>query len=219
MSSTLFLMGAKAVGDVANGITEVRGAKKIAKEQKKTAQMFYEFNKKQIEENYKNAFGNAMNNYIENRLNIADQYEQAQTQLNIEASQSNVNLADSSYNEDINNTLDREFNNEMQNSFANLTNQVADMVVNKSLADLQLNQQYSNQLNAINNTLSQVKQKAMSKAGESLMNFGMQAYDEYRASDAKSDLKGKSNNYAKYEAPKFDLIDESLNVDFSQFKL
>lgn len=228
MSAELFLMGAQVAGDIASGITSVKGAKKLAREQRKTAEKFKEYNKKKLEKSYENAFGNAMGNFVQSRLQITDEYAQAQTMLNIEASQSDVSLADSSYNQDINNTLEREFNNELQNTYSNLTNQLAELVVNKTTNELNLNMQYMEQLNSINNAVAQVEQQAIDKVGQSVMNFAQQAYGEYRAGQAKdniqTDFKGNKleSNFqykSSFQSPQLGFDTKLSEVDFSKFKL
>lgn len=228
MSASLFMQSAKLIGGIAKGYTQIKGAKKIAKEQEKTATMYYEYNKKQLSEAYNKAFNNSMSNYIDTRLNIANEYQDVNTQLNIQASQSNVNLADSSFTTDAQNQLDMEFTRNMQNAYTNLVNQASDLVVNKTTQDMKLNLQYQNQMNDINNAVTQVENEVINKIGESAMSFGTQAYDEYRASQSKNNL---SNNQLTEFKPqdeylKTDIVDTYSkskgyninNFDFQNFK-
>lgn len=222
MSVTLFLQGAQLIGNIAKGYTQTKGAKSLAKEKEKTATMTYEYNKKQLSEAYNKAFNSSMSSYIDTRLDIADEYQNVNTQLNIQASQANVNLADSSYTTDTQNQLDSEFNRNLQNAYTNLVNQASQLVVNKTTQDMQLNLQYQNQINEINNAVTQVENEVINNIGKSAMNFGTQAYDEYRASQAKSELDSGENGYLTTNI--VDTYSKSKgynlnNFDFTNFKL
>lgn len=221
MSVTLFLMGAQAISDVAKGVQAVKGAKGLANEKRETLELYKKYNEKQLEEAYDKAFSNSMNKYIDDRLNITNQFEEVNSQLNIQASMSGVNLADSSYTNDAQAQLDSEFNKNLQNSYQNLINQTADIVMWKTTNDMKLEQQYYNQISDINNAVTNVENamwdKAGSslakagrrdKAGSSLANFGMELGKDYSTYGSKKELKGEKGSFKDY------LSNDLLNFTF-----
>lgn len=198
MSMTLFLMATKAVGDIATGMTGKHYAKKTAKAKRKTAEAFHEFNKKQLEDSYMKSFSGAMSKYIDTRIGITEQYNNVQSNLNIQAYQSGVNLADSSYTNDSQAQLDNEFNKNLQNTYENLVNQTADIVLNKTVSDMKLEQQFNNQMYDIKNTLNQVEQAMNDKIGSSMMNFASELGKDYSTYSSKKNLLGQQGSVKDY---------------------
>lgn len=228
MSVTLFLTGAKLASDVLQGTSKVRGAKQLGNLKKETSEMLYQYNKKQLEKSYISAFQNTMSSYIDNRLKIAEEYQDVNTKLNIQASQDNINLADSSFTNDAQNNLDMEFNKNLQNAYSNLMNQASSLIVNKTTQDVQLDQQRFEQFNNINNAVAQVEQESWDKIASSAMEFGTQAFDEYRANKAKKGLDNGLDMFTPKDSYLHtDIVDTykkskgySLNdFDFNTFKL
>lgn len=192
MNLMLIMQGAKAVGSAVGGIMSMGAVKDAAKAQKETANKYYEYNKGQLNKAYEKAIGNTMTNYVMDRMNMAEEYSKMKSDLNIVASQSGINLADSSFTNDAQNQLDLEFETNLQDSYTNLIGQMTDLAMDKTTQAMQLAINRNTQINQINQAYDKVKSETINKITGDLLNFGSTALDAYMSNKAKNDLSNKT---------------------------
>lgn len=197
MDLMMILQGAKVAGDIVGVFGKNKSAKKIAKAQQETVDKYYEFNKEQLDKAYTKAIGNTMTGYVMDRLNMADEYANVKTQLNTLASQSGINLNDSSYNNDAQTQLDLEFETNLQDSYTNLIGRMTDLSMGKTIQGIQLAMNKNDQIKQINNAYDAIKSDNMNKLVKDAMDFGTTAYNNYRADQARQNL-GSTNDIGQF---------------------
>ncbi|MGL5714302.1 MAG: hypothetical protein ACRCX2_14875 [Paraclostridium sp.] len=202
MNLSTALMFAQAGSSIIGAPSKIRGAKKVAKAQRHTLEKYYQYNKGEIERAYDNGFKNMMNNHILNRNALTEQTKDIQSQLNIKASQDGINVSNSSYTDDIQNQLDFEFEVGMQDMITSQSNQIANLVAGMTTQQLQLEQQYSSQLNSINAVEDSVIQKAQADIFGSLMNVGIKGFDDFSNYSATNENGSFGNWLTTFNMPK-----------------
>ena len=188
ITPTNILMAGKTFLDYGKNKKGVGTAQSIANINTRREKEFYEFNKQNLQEAYDVTFQSYMGKYVEDRMNIADQYSNAQSTLNMVASQMGYSLADSSYTNDIEDQLNREYTNELQDSYSDLTMKLNKLMFDKSIRDVSLDVDLNNKLGSINNTMSSIRQQSNDLFYNSLTDLGLKLYDDYRGVKAKDKL-------------------------------
>lgn len=209
MNLTMVLQAGKIANALFNSRT--KKAKNVVNEQKKTQMKYYQYNKKQLEEVYNRAFTDNMTNYITEKMNITEQYKNIETQLNHIASQSGVNLGDTSYNNDAQSQLDLEFKTNLQNSMSNMMNKAVDLIMYKTGKDTQLLMEKNDNINKINNSFDKMKDNAYDKIAKEFSTFGGYVVEDYTNWKSKEDLKSEED---KKTGIKNYLTDELLKFKF-----
>lgn len=182
---TIMAVGKLAINTISS-IAGKKSAKRVAREQLKTADIFHKYNKGQIEKAYSNAFSNAMTTYAKDRGAIAEEYSDANSKLNLEASASGINTSNSSVSNDLQNSLDLEYTTGLQTMLTGNMNKASTLVANMVGQQLEMEQAYNSQVNDIYNTVNAVKQKANADLMGNIMNVGERAYGGYSAYSAKN---------------------------------
>ncbi|MGL5712666.1 MAG: hypothetical protein ACRCX2_06580 [Paraclostridium sp.] len=168
-------VGLKAVG----GLAGKSGQKSLMKQQKQTAEVYYKFNKKQIAEAYNTGFSDIMTGYARERMNLADETSAVNSQLNMQAMQEGVNLADSSFKGDIQNQLNMQYEIGMQDLLTGSINQTSKLISNSIMQEMQNTNQYYNQTNNIQLAYDQAQEKSRSDLYNSILQLGIQSFDDY----------------------------------------
>lgn len=203
MDIALALQAAKTVSSAVGSHYKNKSAKKIADIQKGTLEKYNQYNKEQLNKAYDKAISGTMTNYILNRMNITDEYNKMQTDLNIMASQSGINLTDSSFTGDAQSQLDMEFSNNLQNNYGNLISKMADLSLNKTSTELQLGLNYNNQIKQIQDTYNAVKENNINGLVKNAMEFGEKGFEDYSAWSSKRKLKEESSSVKDYLSNEF----------------
>lgn len=193
MNFALMLQGAELAGSVLTAGSKRRSASRVADAQQKTAALAFKYNTEQVRKSYKQAFGNSMLQYIQNRKNQTSQYEDMKSKLNLEQSANGVNVAKSSYDNDINNSLDLEFTTNIQDMYSNLLSRNAGIISNKIGMTYNLGNQYLNQKDAISQTEQKVKDHITNDIMQKGFSFATSAFDKYQANSEKSKLTNDDN--------------------------
>jgi len=175
--------------NVIKGSFTAKYTKEMAKSQREVAEMYAEYNKKKLQENYEKAYSGAMINYVNSRVNQAEEMSEAKTKINMMTVGQGIDIEGSSYENDIKDQLDTEYTLNLQNSFDNLVSRTAQLAVDKGTAEFQLNQQRDNQISSINNSESKVIDSVNNKIFSSVIGLASSGFDAYSDANAKSAIK------------------------------
>ncbi|MFA6708393.1 MAG: hypothetical protein WCR79_01690 [Fusobacterium sp.] len=208
MDANMMMMAGRVITDTVGGYFQHKYAKKAAASQRKQAEIIYKFNKSQVESSYRKSFSNGMADYADSRLELAGQALDAQSKINVFASQQGTNLAYSSAVDDMQNTLDNEFSNGMQNLLTNNIRQLSTLASNMTIQQMQLDRTYDNQLGTIDNTLNKVNQSINQRITGDVMQLASKGFEEYQASTAR-------NKILSGESPQDNKLNELLNFSFT----
>ena len=214
ITPTNILMAGKVFLDYNKGKKGVKTAESISKINLRREQAMYEYNKKNLQDSYDMSFQSYMGKYVEDRMAIADQYTNAQSNLNMVASQMGYNLVDSSFTNDIQDQLDREYTTELQDTYSNLTMKLNELMFNKNIREVELNNQLNKSVTNINSTMAGIKQQTNDLFYNSLTDLGLKLYDDYRGIKAKDKLAGTDLATNKYTFKEVDTLDNLLNFSF-----
>lgn len=108
--SMAIMMGIMGGQQILSGIGSSSAASGIAKEQRKMAELTYQYNKKEIERAFEQNISNMFEGYTEKRYTMVKQATQASSTLNtITANKANVDTEFNSYRVDSINKLDQDF--------------------------------------------------------------------------------------------------------------
>lgn len=179
MELSTILMVAQTANKVIGGLQKKKGAGKVAKYQKETADQYYKYNKGQLNNAYEKSFKSMMTGYAYERANMAEEYSNVRSKINTMASQQGVNVSDSSVKDDMNNRLDYEYEANLQNLMTSNINQISTMVSNMTAQQIQLDQSYANQINTIDKAVNAVDDKVKEDIFGSILNLGVKGFDDY----------------------------------------
>ena len=214
ITPTNILMAGKALIDYDKGKKGLKTAESIAKINARREKAYYDYNKQNLQDSYDMSFQSYMGKYVEDRMAIADQYASAQSNLNIVASQMGYNLADTSFTNDIQDQLDREYTTELQDTYSSLTSKLNEMLFKKNIREVELSNQLNKNLGSINNTLSGIRQQTNDLFYNSITDLGLKLYDDYRGIKAKDKLASTDLSQNKYTFKEVDTLDNLLNFSF-----
>lgn len=188
MNLSMVMEAGKLAGSIYGGMAKKKYAKDVANAQIKTQEMFYDYNKEQLEKAYNKAFSNTMTNYIADRMNMTEQYRDMETQLNQLASVSGINLSDSSFTNDAQSQLDLEFETNLQDQYTNLINQTAQLALGKANTNIQLGISNQNKMKQINDAYNMTKNNAMNEIISNAMDLGSSVIKDYGTYKSKKKL-------------------------------
>ena len=193
MNMMMVLQAGKLVNSVLNP-RQKKQAKLVANEQKITQEKFYNYNKKQLERAYDIAFSNTMTNYVNDRMNMTEQYKDMESKLNELASQTGINLANSSFDNDIQNQLNIEFETNLQDQYSNLMDQATQLAIGKTSQDLQLQINNMNKIKQIQETYNSTKNKFMNDIVGNAMDLFGSTVNDFQNYKSKQNLKDKNKD-------------------------
>ena len=214
ITPTNILMAGKALIDYDKGKKGVKTAESIAEINLRREKAYYEYNKKNLQDSYDLTFQSYMSKYVDDRMSIADQYSDAQSNLNMIASQMGYNLADSSFTNDIQDQLDREYTTELQDTYSNLTFKLNELMFKKNVKDVELTTKLNKSVTNINNTMAGIRQQTNDLFYNSITDLGLKLYDDYRGIKAKDKLASTDLTTNKYTFKEVDTLDNLLNFSF-----
>lgn len=193
---TMLLKGGKILYGVYKGDKQLEVASSVSKEMKAREKAMYEFNKKNLQDAYNNSLQSYYGNYVEERMKITDEYADAKSNLNMIAMQSGVSLADSSVENDIQNQLDREFNNEMQDSYTELANKLTKISLERDIKNTYLDNGLENKLREINLSFEGLQANNSNRFVGDMIDLGTSLYDKYRTKKTIDKLMGVASDDA-----------------------
>jgi len=185
----LMLAAGKMAMESISGTIQNMAASKVAEYEKDVATMYYNYNKNQIQEAYNDTYSSLMANYAEDRLELSNEYLDASSDINVFVSQQSTYLTTTSETESVQSRLDAEYIESMNNLTANNTYQISAITSNTMAQNLQLDQTYTNQINALDESVDAVKQNTNNRILSSVMELADAGLDEYRSYKAKNDSK------------------------------
>lgn len=194
MNLGLLLSGAKLASDVFSSGKNIKNSKKVANEQLKTSEKYYQYNKKQLQDYYEKTYSDNMTAYINDKNKTTEEYNDVNTKLNIAASIEGINLSDSSFANDVQNKLDNEFTINLQNMYTNTINRASELAINKGSMELQLLNRKQDEYNSITDVKNRVELAMTEKVFGSMVNLGVNAYDDYSSFTEKK----QDNTFSKY---------------------
>ena len=193
---TMLLKGGQVLYGAYKGNNQVKVASGISKEMMAKEKAMYEYNKKNLQDAYDSSLQNYYGNYVQERMKITDEYADAKSNLNMLAMQNGVSLADTSYDVDIKDQLDREFNNEMQDSFTNLANKLTKLSLERDIKNTHLDSGLENKLREINLAFDSLQVNHSNKFMGDLINLGTSLYDKHRTQKTIDKLMGVASDDA-----------------------
>lgn len=194
MNLGLLLSGAKLASDVFSSGKNIKNSKKVANEQLKTSEKYYQYNKKQLQDYYEKTYSDNMTAYINDKNKTTEEYNDVNTKLNIAASIEGINLSDSSFANDVQDKLDNEFTINLQNMYTNTINRASELAINKGSMELQLSNRKQDEYNSITDVKNRVELAMTEKVFGSMLNLGVKAYDDYSSFTEKK----QDNTFSKY---------------------
>lgn len=185
MDIGLMMAVGKSAGSAYAGHYQKKSAKRIASAERATAKLYDIYNQKQVVKSYENSYANSLADYAQNRLQLAGDYANAQSKISVYASEQGANLSQSSAVDIMENDLDLEFNDGMDGLLTNNMRQLETIASNAVMQQLQLDQSYNKQINAIDDTVRTVEQNINDRVMGDISNVAVQGFDAYQAHSAR----------------------------------
>lgn len=194
MDIGLAMSAAQTAGAMAQAYVGHKAAKRVAEAQKETQALQLKYNKKELEKYIAEEYSNQMTNYINKRNNQLDEYNKMSSKLTMYATQNNSAIEGSSYEEDLSNQLDIEFQTNLQNLYAGMENSLSNVLGKKVSTEYELATGNLNAINQIDNTLRATDQKLMANVTDKLMGTAEKVQSSYSAFK-KKDPEGSMGNF------------------------
>lgn len=185
---TEIFQGAKGISQILGGLNNSKTAGKIAKLQRETAEMQFNYNKKQIKEATETNLRGMMKQYVAAKENLYEQKENVRMNLNFKSQMKGVEKNDNSYITDSKTKLESEFFENMRNTIENEKNDLTN--VSKQGIDqiYQAQGNYNQALTNINGAKIQAQQQANQMILNGINDVAMAGISAYKNFKAKSEL-------------------------------
>lgn len=179
MWSTIFAI-AGAGSSILNGYNNGKNARKIARIQKETAEIQFEYNKKQVKEAAETNIRGALRQYVGAREELYDKKEKARIGLSFSSQMKGTEKEDNSYVIDSKNKLNSEFEENLRTLLDNQKNDLYNIEKQGASQMYQVQGDYNNAISNINNTQIKAQQEADKMVTDGFMKLaklGMEAWN------------------------------------------
>ena len=189
----IFGIGTGAV-KIMTGIGNKKAAKYIAKQERETARVQYEVNKKEVERAYKTNLEGVLKSFAVQRAGLIDTMEKASSNLNIQLGErKNVDKENDSFKDDSKKMLE----NEVQDNLLSMIDQqrfsINELSNQASMQMYQVGTDFNSTISGINKNKIRADQQANSMIAEGIVGIGNNAFDFYEKNFSKSEEGGVSN--------------------------
>lgn len=154
-------MAISSVTSIFSGILGTRNAKKIAKTQKETAKMQYEYNKREVDRAFNDNLKDLMRNYATQKLNATEEAKTILSNINISTGKKNVD--EESFEKDIKDKTEKEISDNLTFMVADEIAAIDNLGLMKAAQNYQIGLNYESATSAINQQLIKTNRKNAQK--------------------------------------------------------
>lgn len=154
-------MAINSVTSIFSGVLGTKNAKKIAKTQRETAKMQYEYNKREVERAFNDNLKGLMRNYATQKLNATEEAKTMLSTLNINLGKKNVE--EESFKKDIKDKTEKEISDNLTFMVADEIAAIDNLGLMKAAQNYQIGLNYESASSVINQQLIKAKRQNAQK--------------------------------------------------------